>query len=193
MARIAAIPARTAVRALRPSTGWAILPALALVAACGGAEPAAATAPAPAGGAPATAPAPAEAAPKAGNADAKVKEIEAEGDDRYALKVELPDTVTAGQEATVKVRVVPKAPWHMNLDFPTSLKVDANADCGLAQNEFKKADAKQLDDAAAEFEVKFIPEGAGDKAFSGQFKFAVCQDDACSPVTEPVEWKVAVK
>jgi hypothetical protein len=47
-------------------------------------------------------------------------------DDRYTLRVDPPaDAARSGREGTVKVTVVPKAPWHMNLDFPTSLAIGA--------------------------------------------------------------------
>lgn len=125
----------------------------------------------------------------------KVKVVEGKApiDDRYELLIEPPTDATAGKEAEVVVRVVPKAPWHMNLDFPTSLKLTPPAGLVLANADLKKADARKLDDEHCEFAVKVTPSAAGEHAVSGQFKFAVCQDEACSPVTEAVEFKVAVK
>ena len=114
-------------------------------------------------------------------------------DDRYTLRVDPPADAVAGREGTVKVTVVPKAPWHMNLDFPTSLAIGAPDGVTLAKQEMKKADADKLDENSAEYSVKFTPAAAGDKSFTGKFKFAVCQDEACSPVTEEVAFKVAVK
>ncbi|MEM6296446.1 MAG: hypothetical protein AAGA54_34585 [Myxococcota bacterium] len=113
------------------------------------------------------------------------------GDDRYELKIETPEA-QSGQESKVTVRVVPKEPWHMNLDFPTSLKVSAPEGVALTKADLKKGDA-QLDEKACQFDVAFTPSAAGEQSFSGKFKFAVCQDEACSPVTENIEFKVAVK
>jgi hypothetical protein len=132
----------------------------------------------------------ADAAP----ADKKVKVVEGaapEGDDRYELKIDTP-AAESGKESKVTVRVVPKEPWHMNLDFPTSLKVDAPDGVAVVNADLKKADAK-LDESACQFDVAFTPSAAGDQTFTGKFKFAVCQDEACSPVTEDIEFKVAVK
>jgi hypothetical protein len=129
-----------------------------------------------------------------GEGGEKVKTIDGAppgGDDRYALQIDTPEA-KAGQEGSVTVRVVPKAPWHMNLDFPTSLKLQAPDGVTLAKADLKKGDAK-LDENACTFDVKFTAPAAGEHAFSGKFKFAVCQDEACSPVTEEVEFKVAVK
>jgi hypothetical protein len=114
------------------------------------------------------------------------------GDDRYALQIETPEA-KAGQPAQVTVKVVPKSPWHMNLDFPTSLKVTAPDGVAMVNADLKKGDAAKLDESACQFDVKFTPAAAGESTFTGKFKFAVCQDDACSPVTEEVEFKVAVK
>lgn len=113
-------------------------------------------------------------------------------DDRYALSIEAPEA-KAGERTQVVVRVVPKEPWHMNLDFPTSLEVAPPSGVDVANASLKKADATALDENQAQFDVQFTAAEAGDKAFTGTFKFAVCQDDACAPVTENVEFKVAVR
>jgi hypothetical protein len=140
---------------------------------------------------------PADAAPSAhaeqGEAKKKVVEGAPPGDDeRYALSIETPEA-KAGEPARVVVRVVPKAPWHMNLDFPTSLAVDPAGGVEVSKADLKKADATKLDDDQAQFDVEFTAAEAGEKAFTGTFKFAVCQDEACVPVTENVEFKVAVR
>ncbi len=134
------------------------------------------------------------AGPAADGGEKKVKVVDGAapaGDDRYELKIETPEA-QSGQESKVTVRVVPKKPWHMNLDFPTSLKVDGPDGVALANADLKKGDA-QLDENACQFDVAFTPSAAGEQTFTGKFKFAVCQDEACSPVTEDIEFKVAVK
>lgn len=126
--------------------------------------------------------------------DGKTKVVEGAppgNDERYAVVVETPEA-KAGEESKVTVRVVPKDPWHMNLDYPTSLALTAGEGVALAKDTLKKADA-QLSPASCEFDVAFTPEKAGDAKFTGEFKFAVCQDEACSQVTENLEFQVAVK
>jgi hypothetical protein len=123
--------------------------------------------------------------------DVKTVEGKKPGDERYALTIEAP-AAEAGKEAQVVVRVVPKNPWHMNLEYPTSLKIDPPQDVALAKAELKKDDA-ELTEEKCEFDVKFTPAKAGEQTFTGKFKFAVCQEQECSPVTEDVEFKVAVK
>jgi hypothetical protein len=143
--------------------------------------------------------------PKTATADATADQAQADGekkkvvegappggDDRYALSIETPEA-KAGERAQVVVRVVPKAPWHMNLDFPTSLELEPPGGVEVTKASLKKADAAELDEDQCRFDVEFEAADAGEKAFTGTFKFAVCQDDACVPVTESVEFKVAVR
>ncbi|MEM9462886.1 MAG: hypothetical protein AAGF11_52580 [Myxococcota bacterium] len=175
---------------------------LLLAAGCGGESKPAAKSPAPEASASAASADKAEPASKASAAHKgaaapdKVKVVEGAapgGDDRYALHIEPPAESSTGQQAEVVVRVVPKEPWHMNLDFPTSLKVTPPTGLSLASADLKKGDARKLDDSTCEFAVQFTPKEAGEHTVTGKFKFAVCQDEACSPVTEDVEFKVAVK
>lgn len=125
--------------------------------------------------------------------DPKVKVVDGPGDDRFALRITPPDDAAVGKEGVVTIAAVPQGPWHINLDFPTKLALAAPDGVALAKAELAKGDAAKLDDKSAEFAVKFTPSSAGDKAFTGEFKFAVCQDEACSPVTEKVSFTVAVK
>jgi hypothetical protein len=151
---------------------------------------------APAGGGVAKVAADHEAAASADGGGEKVKVVEgarASGDDRYDLLIEPPADAKAGEAGQVTLKVVPKKPWHMNLDFPTSLKMDTPEGVALAKASQKKADAVKLDDEHCEFAVEFTPAAAGEQTFTGKFKFAVCQDEACAPVTEDVEFRVAVK
>lgn len=122
----------------------------------------------------------------------KVREGADPAEDRYVMKIDVVEA-TAGKEGSFNVTVTPKAPWHMNLDFPTSLAVTAPEGVTLAKAELRKADATTLDDKSAAFAVKFTPAAAGEKDLSAKFKFAVCQDEACSPVTEEFQVKLAVK
>lgn len=125
--------------------------------------------------------------------DPKVKVVDGPGDDRFALRITPPADAAVGREGVVTIAAVPQGPWHINLDFPTKLALSAPDGVTLAKTELAKGDAAKLDEKSAEFAVKFTPSSAGDKQFTGEFKFAVCQDEACSPVTEKVDFKVAVK
>ncbi len=176
----------------RPTTSLSVLFALtlALGAGCGGEKETAAPAPAPAE----VAAAPAAATPSA-PATEKTKVIDGADptDERFTLKIDSPADAAVGAESKVKITIVPKDPWHMNLDFPTSLAVRPPDGVTLAKAEQKKEDVLRLDESGCEYEVGFTPSAAGEKSFTGKLKFAVCQDEACAPVTKDVEFRVAVK
>jgi hypothetical protein len=137
----------------------------------------------------------AEPAKEATAGEGKVKTVAGappDKKDRYTLKVDTPEA-KAGAESKVKIRVVPKGKWHMNLDFPTSLKMEAPEDVKLAKANQKKKDAIKLDAGQIEYDVAFTAAQAGEKDFTGKFKFAICIEEACAPVTEKLAFKVTVK
>lgn len=175
--------------AMTTHTTSLLLLASCLLFACGGEQKATPVAKAPEKATPSDAKAP-EPAAKPGD---KVKVVEGPGDDRFVLRIDPPADAAVGREGTITIAAVPQGPWHINLDFPTKLALSAPEGVTLAKAELSKPDAAKLDDKSAEFAVKFTPSSAGDKSFTGEFKFAVCQDEACSPVTEKLAFKVAVK
>lgn len=115
------------------------------------------------------------------------------GDKSYTLTVNAPDSVSKGTPGIVSVKVTPKSGWKMNKDFPTKLKVIPPAGVTLAKGTQKVKDAKTFNDAGAEFAFEFKADSAGDKAFKGEFKFAVCTETTCDPKKQVVAWKTSVK
>ncbi len=168
----------------------AALATLSFVSACGG-EPQAAKAPegAKAGGT--EDPAGKTTAETKTGGDSGTTAVLPGGDDRFSVEVVAPEGVKVGSAASVTVKVTPNAPWHMNLDYPTSLKVDAPAGITLSKAEFKKGDAAKLDETGCEYKVDVTPSSEGAASVPATFKFAICQDDACLPIEENVEIKLA--
>ncbi|WP_152629684.1 hypothetical protein [Haliangium ochraceum] len=115
------------------------------------------------------------------------------GDDSYSLVIDSPDALASGSEGVVHVKVVPKTGWKMNKEFPTKLKVEAPSGVEITKAEQRVADAERFDDGGASFAVKFKSSEAGQKSFSGQFKFAVCTDTTCDPKKEQLAWVVDVQ
>lgn len=105
----------------------------------------------------------------------------------YVLDVEVPPQTTRGQEAIAHVRVHPTAPWHMNLDFPVKLRLQAPADVELVAPILRKGDAQRYDDQALEFSVLFTPRAQGPRKIQAELDFAVCGDASCGPITESIE------
>jgi len=124
----------------------------------------------------------------------KVALAEGSGDEekQYDLQID-PAAATVGAEGKVSIKIVPRGVWHLNLEFPTSLSIEAPAGVTIGKPKQKKADAVSFDEKSAEFAVSFTASDAGDKTFTGEFKFAVCEEEACVPKTEKLEFVVAVK
>lgn len=111
----------------------------------------------------------------------------------YTLEIKVPAAAAAGKPAEVRVTLVPKNGRHLNHEFPTKLIIDPPAGVTVAKPTLKKADAETFNDDLAAFKVSFTSTDAGEKAFSGKFKFAVCTDTTCDPMTEQLAFKVTVK
>lgn len=110
----------------------------------------------------------------------------------YTLQID-PAEAKVGEESKVSIRVVPQGEWHMNLEYPTKLEITPPTGTTIAKPKLEKGDAIKLDEQSCEFAIAFTPQEGGEKTFTGEFKFAVCQDEACVPKTEKLEFKVAVK
>jgi len=110
----------------------------------------------------------------------------------YTLSVQAPAAKTS-VNSVAKIKVVPTGEFHMNLDFPTKLTINAPDGVTLEKAKQAKSDAVKLDKDSAEFDVAFTASSAGKKSFTGEMKFAVCTADNCSPQTSPVAFTVDVK
>lgn len=126
-------------------------------------------------------------APGSGGARTQAGEAGAAVEPGYTVQVELPARATRGQEAIAHVRVHPKAPWHMNLEYPAKLQLKAPADVELVAPLLRKGDAERYDDQALEFSVLFTPQAQGPHEIQGELDFAVCGDASCGPVTESLQ------
>ncbi len=117
-------------------------------------------------------------------------EVDPSLDQRYAVNYELPAELPCGRESLAKVRVQPRSPWHMNLDFPVRLELERPDGVTLLLSELQRDHAERLDDEELVFPVVFTPATAGTKRFTGSLKFAVCGEEACSPINVPVDFTV---
>ena len=115
------------------------------------------------------------------------------GDKSYTLTVEVPDSVSKGAEGKVRVKVVPKKGWKMNKEFPTKLKVEAPDGVTVKSQKQSVKDAERFDDAGATFAVDFKADASGKKAFTADFKFAVCTEATCDPKRQKLAWVIDVK
>lgn len=97
-----------------------------------------------------------------------------------------------GQAVTARVVIKPAAGYHMNKDFPTTLKLTPPADVKLDKATLGKEDARLTEQEAA-FEVRLTAAAAGAKQIPGELRFAVCTDTTCDPQKTAVVLDVEVK
>jgi len=107
---------------------------------------------------------------------------------RFDIDVDAPKRATAGKPSEAHVKLRARAPWHMNLEYAPSLRVDAPAGVDMQA----KTAAQRVDADGAEFALPFTPSSKGPARFAGHLQFAVCVDEACAPESVPVDFTVEV-
>lgn len=110
-------------------------------------------------------------------------------DDRFKVKVS-GQKVQVGKTQKVKIQLTADNPWHMNIDFPTSLKLGEVAGVTLGKSKFKKGDAQTLSEHKIVFMVPVTANKAGTQVIDGKLKFAICKEDSCSPAKAKVSLRI---
>jgi hypothetical protein len=112
--------------------------------------------------------------------------------DQYDLSLSKP-SAKAKARAVAKVSIRPKGAFHVNVDYPTKLKVLAPAGVTVEKLVQRGAEAARFEKSGLDFEVAFTADDTGTKSFSGELKFAVCTETECKPTTEKISFDVDVK
>ena len=102
-------------------------------------------------------------------------------------------TAKAGQQATAQVKILPGPNYHLNLDYPLSLKLTLPAGVTAPKSTFAKSDAKSWTEKGGQLDVVLVGSAAGPKTVQGQLKFAVCTATTCEPQTSPVTIELTVQ
>lgn len=110
----------------------------------------------------------------------------------YSVTVHAP-TAKVGAQSTATVTFKPGQGYHLNKDFPTSLKLNLPAGVSTPKPSLAKADAKAFSEDVATFEVQLTAASAGQKAITGTLRFAVCTEATCEPQSTPVTITLDVK
>jgi hypothetical protein len=113
-------------------------------------------------------------------------------DSSYQLKVEAAPAKKA-EKATARIVIVAGPGYHMNKDYPTSLRVEAPAGTTVHTPKLTAKEAVKFEEAGATFEVAYTASEKGPKTFTGEIKFAVCTANTCDPKKEKLTFTVDVK
>lgn len=111
----------------------------------------------------------------------------------YELKLTEPPAAKAGELATATIRVLPKKPYKMNLEFPLRLKLGGPAD-GVSPKEVQLG-VKQAKLSKEELLLKpaFKILKAGAHAIKGTLRFSVCTDAQCEIKQEELAFTTSAK
>jgi hypothetical protein len=97
----------------------------------------------------------------------------------------------SGAEATAQISVTPASGYHVSVDFPTELKLEAPAGVKLAKTAFSKTEIDKLTEQGLQVAVKATADKAGAYEVKGCFKFGVCDKESCHPKKQPITIQVA--
>ena len=123
----------------------------------------------------------------------RVKSLSKAGDKKnYAVRVSEPPSVAAGEVAAARVTLLAKAPYKVNVEYPTKLALSAPSACAIVKPALEAKDAATLDKKRAIFNAGVSCKHAGQFPVSATFKFSVCTEKQCELKTESLRWKVAV-
>jgi hypothetical protein len=113
--------------------------------------------------------------------------------DSYTVKLASPAKMTTGSKGSATLEIVPKKGWHLNDEFPYKLTVTPPAGTKVARPEQTKKDTVAFSRESMKWAIDFEASAAGDKAFTGKVKFAVCTETSCDPKKEELAFNVKVE
>ena len=113
--------------------------------------------------------------------------------DSYTVKLASPAKVTTGSKGSATLEIVPKKGWHLNEEFPYKLTMTAPSGAKVAKPEQGKKDTVAFSPDKMKWAIDFEASAAGDKAFTGKVKFAVCTETSCDPKKEELAFNVKVE
>lgn len=87
----------------------------------------------------------------------------------------------SGQAGVVAIELTPRAGWHVNVGFPTSVDLEGAAELGFAKPRLERADAVAFEEQRMRFEAAITPTAAGARTVDATVHFAMCTEETCVP------------
>jgi hypothetical protein len=103
-----------------------------------------------------------------------------------------PAKAAVGAKGKTAVVLTAKNGWHLNEEFPVSLKLVPGAGVAVDKPKLVRKDLAESTKDRARFDVAFTASEAGQRTIEAEASFAVCQADACHPVKQKVVVAVEV-
>jgi len=99
----------------------------------------------------------------------------------FELRATAPGPFHTGQLGRFGISLTPRGHYHVNRDFPMKVTVTAPSGVTVPKNVLERADAAELSEQRARFDVPFTPSAAGDHRVQARVEFAVCTPENCVP------------
>jgi hypothetical protein len=114
-------------------------------------------------------------------------------DEDFDVSIKAP-AARASAKGVASLKVTPKGKFHMNLEYPIKLTIAAPSGVSVERAKQTSKDATKFNEASAEFDIAFKADTPGKKSFTGELKFAICeQQTSCHPHVEKIAFDVDVK
>lgn len=110
-------------------------------------------------------------------------------DDRFAVEV-IGQNIEINKTQKVKIKLTADDPWHMNMEYPTSMKLKGTSGLEMSKTKFRKGDASVLSEHKIVFEVPVRASAPGSFQTDATIKFAICKADSCSPASTKVKLRL---
>lgn len=103
-------------------------------------------------------------------------------DSTFELAAHWEKSYAAEKKAAFTISLKPRGEYHINQQFPTSVKAQAPNAIALDKTELLKADAAFFSEKQVKFDVPFTPSEAGEHEVNALVNFAVCTAKTCIPI-----------
>jgi hypothetical protein len=99
----------------------------------------------------------------------------------------------AGTKAVAALEIKPGPGFHMNKEYPTSLKLTPPDGVTLEKQKLVAKDASKWEEAGGRFDVAYTAKQPGKKVVTGELSFAVCSANSCDPKKKAVSIEITAK
>ncbi len=114
-------------------------------------------------------------------------------DPSFVLNLTATGSYSAGKLGSFAVNLEPRGKYHINLEFPMTVKVKGGDALAFPKADLELGDVAELTEQRARFDVPFTPSTAGEHRVSCEVSFAVCTPENCVPETRTLALALAVQ
>ena len=99
----------------------------------------------------------------------------------FELRAQAEPEYTVDSDSTFAIALTARAGWHVNEDYPISVKLTSPVAVEIPRDEFTKDDAAEFGEESARFQVPFRAVEPGEHRVEAKVDFAVCTPETCVP------------